>query len=224
MVDIPAISGLDDTDQARVVLFQSGKQVHAPITDVGLLTTAAAALAYQPLDADLTSWAAITRGAGFDAFAAAIIGTSGYIVDSVTATYATNANLTTIIPVDDTIPTITEGTEVLSASITPKTTTNKLRVRCSGFGSCAANTYAMAVAIYQGSTCIDASYFTPVAGNGGMPFYLEAEYTPGATSAQTISVRVGPQSAGTVRLNGTTAGRIFGGAANATLVVEEIKA
>lgn len=33
------------------------------------LTTAAAAAAYQPLDADLTSWAAITRAAGFDTFA-----------------------------------------------------------------------------------------------------------------------------------------------------------
>jgi len=34
------------------------------------LTTAAAALAYQPLAADLTSWAGVTRAAGFDTFAA----------------------------------------------------------------------------------------------------------------------------------------------------------
>ncbi len=34
------------------------------------LTTSAAALAYQPLDADLTSWALITRAAGFDTFVA----------------------------------------------------------------------------------------------------------------------------------------------------------
>lgn len=32
------------------------------------LTTAAAALSYQPLDADLTSWAGVTRSAGFDTF------------------------------------------------------------------------------------------------------------------------------------------------------------
>lgn len=60
MADIPAISGLDDTTQARVVLFQSGRQVHAPIGAVGL----------QPLDADLTSWALITRASGFDTFVA----------------------------------------------------------------------------------------------------------------------------------------------------------
>lgn len=34
------------------------------------LTVAGAALAYQPLDSDLTSWAGVTRAAGFDTFAA----------------------------------------------------------------------------------------------------------------------------------------------------------
>jgi hypothetical protein len=34
------------------------------------LTTSAAALAYQPLDSDLTSWASVTRASGFDTFVA----------------------------------------------------------------------------------------------------------------------------------------------------------
>lgn len=34
------------------------------------LTTSAAALAYQPLDSDLTSWAGVTRASGFDTFVA----------------------------------------------------------------------------------------------------------------------------------------------------------
>lgn len=34
------------------------------------LTTSAAALAYQPLDSDLTSWAGVTRASGFDTFTA----------------------------------------------------------------------------------------------------------------------------------------------------------
>lgn len=146
----------------------------------------------------------------------------GSVVGSVTATYATNANLTTIIPADDTIPLIGEGTEILSASITPKTTTNKLRCRFSGFGAASA-TLNVVAALYQGSTCIDALYISATA-NVGLLFALEAEYTPGAISAQTISVRIGPGTAGTVRMNGTSAARIFGGASNATLVVEEIKA
>jgi len=40
------------------------------ISGNSLLTTTAAAAAYQPLDADLTSWAAVTRASGFDTFVA----------------------------------------------------------------------------------------------------------------------------------------------------------
>lgn len=36
MVDIPAISGLDDATQGRVMLLQSGRQVHAPALRIGL--------------------------------------------------------------------------------------------------------------------------------------------------------------------------------------------
>mgnify|MGYP003386396238 CR=1 FL=1 len=44
------------------------------------LTSAAAALAYQPLDADLTSWASVTRAAGFDTFAATALGATTTIL------------------------------------------------------------------------------------------------------------------------------------------------
>ena len=40
------------------------------ISGNSLLTTSAAAAAYQPLDADLTSWAAVVRAGGFDTFTA----------------------------------------------------------------------------------------------------------------------------------------------------------
>lgn len=42
----------------------------AGVNPSSYLTTSAAAAAYQPLDGDLTSWAAVTRASGFDAFAA----------------------------------------------------------------------------------------------------------------------------------------------------------
>lgn len=157
--------------------------------------------------------------------AAGSLSPAGSVVGSATDTYATNASLTTIIPADDTIPTSTEGTQILTVSITPKSTTNKLRCRFSGFGSIAsAGTYSLVCALYQGTTCIDVQFVLPTAANTPVALVLEAEYTPGSVAAQTISVRVGPGAAGTVRLNGTTAARFGGGAANATLVVEEIKA
>ena len=42
----------------------------AAVAPGSYLTTAAAAAAYQPLDADLTAWAGVTRASGFDTFAA----------------------------------------------------------------------------------------------------------------------------------------------------------
>lgn len=146
---------------------------------------------------------------------------AGQFVDSAIATYSTNAALTTILPVDDTIPTITEGTEILSLSFTPKTITNKLRCRFSGEAALSGSLNA-AAALYQGSTCLDAIYNSTGA-NEGTTLVLEAEYVPGVLTTQTIAVRVGPGIAGTLRMNGTSAGRIFGGISNATLVIEEIK-
>lgn len=148
---------------------------------------------------------------------------TGAVVGSAVANYTANTNLTAVIPLDDTTPLISEGTEVLTLSITPKTITNKLRCRFTGTATAAAAANVIA-AMFQGSTCIDACWVTNTAANVGLEFALEAEYTPASISAQTISVRVGPGAAGTVRMNGATTGRFFGGASNATLVVEEIKA
>lgn len=55
---IPAISGLENASQGRVVLYQAGMEVHAPADGIGLLTADGAATTYQPLDATLTSLAA----------------------------------------------------------------------------------------------------------------------------------------------------------------------
>jgi hypothetical protein len=53
----------------------------------------------------------------------------GIIQQVVNATpYTTYANITTIIPDDDTVPLISEGTEILSASITPSTTSSAILI------------------------------------------------------------------------------------------------
>lgn len=60
MTDYPAISGITDASQTRMALVQNKQIVHAPLLGLPI----------QPLDADLTSWAAITRASGFDTFVA----------------------------------------------------------------------------------------------------------------------------------------------------------
>lgn len=58
MTDPVAISGIDDPTQARVMLWQSKREAHAPLDNIGLLTVADAVAGYQPLDATLTALAA----------------------------------------------------------------------------------------------------------------------------------------------------------------------
>jgi hypothetical protein len=53
---------------------------------------------------------------------------AGAIVNRDYQEYTTNADLTTNIPIDDTIPQITEGTQILSLSITPKASANRVRL------------------------------------------------------------------------------------------------
>lgn len=148
---------------------------------------------------------------------------AGSVVDSVVGSYVLNQDITAAIPADDTPPQITEGTQIISVTITPKSTTNKLRIRYSGFGG--VNGVAPWVAaIFNGAAnAIHAgAHVTPVS-NYYDGFSGEVEYTPGTTSLQTISLRVGVTGAQTLRLNGNPTARIFGGVAGVRLVVEEIK-
>lgn len=167
--------------------------------------------------------AAITLGAGLS-----MSGTSlrGLIVDRAYAEYTANADLTATIPYDDTIPQNTEGTQILSATITPKTVTNRLRVRIVIWGSIVGSGDAFMVATFQNAVAnaIDAGSGAIAAAATALTSTVrEFEFVPASTSAQTINVRVGGSST-TVRLNGSTSARRFGGVSKCTLVIEEITA
>lgn len=147
---------------------------------------------------------------------------SGVVIQSQRAIYTANTSITTIIPQDDTVPLISEGTEVLSLSITPSQTSSLLRCRFFGFGSSGTGVINLVAAMFRDSTCVNAVTTTVPTANYVMPISMQITDAPATTSAVTISVRVGPGAAATIRLNGSPAGRLFGGAAAATLTVEEI--
>lgn len=146
---------------------------------------------------------------------------AGAVIDSAYAEYTANTDISSAIPIDDTIPQSGEGVEILTVSITPKSTTNKLRVRFVGLAtpSAAAN---IAVALFLNSeTDARAARYSSTAINFAQVFGLELEFVPGSISAQTLKIRAGV-STGTIRFNGTTSSRIFGGVCKTTLIVEEV--
>lgn len=141
------------------------------------------------------------------------------------STYTANADLTTIIPYDDTIPQNTEGTEILTVTITPKSATNLLKIVFSGFGATANNNRDIVTALFQDSTAsaLNASATISSTADDPKPLILEHSMVAGTTSATTFKIRIGPATATTVRLNGTSAARRFGGVSAATLTVQEVQ-
>lgn len=143
--------------------------------------------------------------------------------------YVEDAAFTTItanIPIDDTIPQVTEGTEILSVAITPQKTTDRIRARAVvplGLPSGASGVGCVALFRNGGANAISSIFPRLVDGFGNYSTVLEFEDSPGSVSAQTYSIRVGGGSFN-VLLNGDISGRLGGGSSRATLILEEIVA
>lgn len=151
----------------------------------------------------------------------------GVVIDRAYAEYLTNADLSTALPVDDTKPQNTEGVQILSVSITPKSTTNRVRVRVICWGSLTTAPANLGAGLFRNSTAdaLRAGASTIDVAGYVQPVILEFEDVPGATSSQTYNVRVGAHTGATpARLNGWAGSRYFGGVGGATIVVEEIAA
>ena len=188
--------------------------------DSGTLDSGLSAVSYGLLSTDNPS---IPETAG--AKALRTLAGAGVVLDRAYAEYTANANLTAVIPGDDTIPQNTEGTQIISVAFTPKSATSRLRLRFSGvFALSAIASGNVALFSSASADALTAGQATASAANYAMPISLEHEYVPGVTTALTFTVRAGPDTAATMRFNGSTAARRFGGVAKATLVIEEIAA
>ena len=131
------------------------------------------------------------------------------------------------IPVDNTPPLITEGTEIISASLTPKSATNRIRVRVNGYAGGANNSQEATIAFFKNANAeaIFAQHIKmDLNAQDSMAFTAEFEFVAGTTSPLTISVRFGKSSTGTWQINGTIIGDLYGGKSALTLILEEIKA
>lgn len=148
---------------------------------------------------------------------------SGSVLQTVSSSpYTSNANLSTTIPLDDTIPQDSEGTQILSVTITPNSSANKLRFHFFGWGAVSANYMVAALFRTGAANALSASSVYCSSASNDTQIILTHEQEAGGTSAMTFTLRVGANS-GTMRLNGTTSTARFGGVSKATLVVEEIK-
>ena len=151
-------------------------------------------------------------------------GTILQVVNYQTGAVATG---TGTIPIDDTIPQNTEGTQFMSLAITPKSTTSKLKIDVIWMGS---SNYAGAVnigiALFQDSNAnaLAAQFSTAAAQNYRVTIPLTYYMASGTTSSTTFYVRAGGGGAGTTTINGYSGNREFGGVMASSITIIEIAA
>lgn len=136
--------------------------------------------------------------------------------------YSANTDITTIIPQTNSVPLITDGTNILNISVIVTSITAKYLVMVDLLGQANAANLALVATLWRGNTCIGA--FSQSSGNTGDPMTLSAHVVdvPGNAGPTGYAVRVGPEAAGTIRMNGTPSGRMFGGVAKCSLTAVRI--
>jgi hypothetical protein len=144
------------------------------------------------------------------------------VAQAVDATpYTSNAQLSSKIPQDDTTPLVSEGTQILTANITPASSSNKVRLKVSGFGYSTGTGSSIIVAVFRGSTCIYAD--NRGANSEFSSIGLDIIDSPASTAQQTYSVRIGATGVGNVYMNGDNSSRYFGGVAACNMRLEELE-
>lgn len=151
---------------------------------------------------------------------------SGASIQNTYSEYIFSSALSATIPADDTIPQVGEGSEVVSATITPRDTNSRIRITFNGQGYCQTASATGVMALFKDGAA-NAIYAKAIPGNNNTGTWVSNdwsfvfEHAPSTTSLITYSVRVGASS-GNFFMNGTSSGRLLGGVSKAVLVVEEI--
>ena len=151
----------------------------------------------------------------------AAVGSVLQVVNYQTGTVASGS---TTIPVDNTIPQITEGNEYMTLAITPTSATSKLRIEVI-MQAFSAGAYRL-MALFQDSTAnaLAVSYAYTAAGSPS-PLTLSYTMTSGTTSSTTFRVRGGSGGGGGLfTFNGDTGNAMFGSTLASSITITEIKA
>lgn len=149
---------------------------------------------------------------------------SGSVIQMVNTLYTSTTSTATTIPFDDTIPTSSEGAELTTLAITPKNSSNLLRI--DAVVTIAGNTLGdtVAIALFQDSNAASVAVtWHMLASDYGTTLPLTFWMTAGTTSATTFKIRYGASS-GTAYINSRGGTRKYGGVSMTTITITEIKA
>lgn len=146
------------------------------------------------------------------------------LANPVLATYGANEALATLMPADDSIPQVTEGDEILSASFTALNAAHRVRVTFQGVICSSTSADNVIAALFIDGAANAARAVNLITADDDFPAMIALQYEAVLPAGpHTFSIRVGGSNFG-VYMNGTSGGRRMGGASAATLTVEELNA
>ena len=132
-----------------------------------------------------------------------------------------NASGTSVIPYDDTIPTSSEGWEVITGTFTPISAGSTLFIEFEGNISSSVATNCIASLFTGGAAAVAATAVATSAAGDIQGIAMRYSYAPGVETELTFSVRYGAENgAETTYKNGYTS-RLFGGVSSLRLTIFE---
>ena len=148
---------------------------------------------------------------------------SGTVIQSKRAESSGTIQFTTLIPVDNTKPQITEGTLVLTNNFKPKRATSKLVVEADVFCAAATAGTAIIAALFTtgNNDALAVAYQAAPAAHYGVCLKIRFELLAGNTNSRAFHVRLGTGS-GSVTFNGSNNTPYYGGSLISHLTVTEI--
>lgn len=154
----------------------------------------------------------------------AVAGAAGAQVQVVQTDLTTSGTAVVVMPNDDTIPQISEGTEIMTATITPKYASSTLYIDVVVNGTTNNQGTHVVAALFRdsGANAIAVSSVQTPQTNYNVQVVYRVKVAAGSTAATTFRVRVGPSSAVTMTYNGQSGARMFGGAMVSSIRISEV--
>lgn len=149
--------------------------------------------------------------------------TPGNVIQRRRTQTGSTASGTTTVPLDNTIPQITEGDSFVTSALTPVASANLLHIRAKLLLSSTAVVHIIA-ALFQDATAgaLAASAVYAAATNVLLEVIIDHLMLAGTMSSTSFSIRAGGSGAATIRLNGVSGEGVFNGVGMSILNVDEL--
>ncbi len=147
----------------------------------------------------------------------------GAVLQTVSTVFSAFDTITAAFPCDNSVPQSTEGEEVLTATITPSSASNKVRCRLLFFGTTGIGSGNFGMGVFRDS--VGPALEAVASFGAGYAHQLVIDYidAPASISAVTYKMRAGSNS-GTLYCNGDQSGvRLFNGVGRCSIILQEIK-